>query len=608
MKSFITKITIPKMVEGSCIFPAFPCEANTHNNVINVICGPNYSGKSYLLRAICALINNRAAARKYPGFAIELSEDVPPRMYTTGKLWREKDSVGLVALRSKILGQPDYDYRFFLAKLFMDQLESQTELLKALKIESIGKTETVRDALVQSSKIIKAIPIDEEKLYPCDDRNNLVKLIEEFLQLHLYFRRVKDGIEFMQVNPSGAIIPFHEWSDGQKSIFYLLLVVEYYKPNILIVDEIENHLHPKLITALMLHLKKRVNQSFIASHSPHVMSSRYCDRMFYMEIQKNPIPKKIIDRYTKVQSQKHPTRSITTLDNASDLILGIYKLFDNSDNELLRQASRLTHVAEINFYAALCKSFELEVIDASEKVIPDMQTAEFLKAIKAKDGEEIVVLDYGAGIGRVAKEVSKTEIMIKKKCTWLCWDPIAKQREKLRQNVSILPMACSVPDSIDDIRDGSCDIVLVANVLHELNPFQISEVLLNASKKLKKDIGTLFVLEIYPLLHPEKLAVPYSDTNMRRLLNSVGFISTTRTFAIKGCTAYTASACINSDLGNNSNIVAEKVEQLWNEIKIDALSSYFQRPNTLDNIDYSVFAQELFTIASIESWGNGLWK
>ena len=56
MDNYITHIIVPNVVDNEYIDLAYPVD---NKNVINVLCGPNNSGKSFILRTVLKLLETK---------------------------------------------------------------------------------------------------------------------------------------------------------------------------------------------------------------------------------------------------------------------------------------------------------------------------------------------------------------------------------------------------------------------------------------------------------------------------------------------------------------------------------------------------------------------
>lgn len=158
-------------------------------------------------------------------------------------------------------------------------------------------------------------------------------------------------------------------------------------------------------------------------------------------------------------------------------------------------------------------------------------------------------------------------------------------------------------------REGPVDVCVVANVLHELTPKATSELLGSAWRLLAGGHGELLVLELYPLLHAEKYAVPYSETAMRELLDALGFAARSRTFPVAGATAYCVAARPRGSTRRWNDVEAiATIDGVWSRALRSALSSYDSLRSVHSSADYRAALQDLTTIASINAWRSGYWR
>ncbi len=121
----------------------------------------------------------------------------------------------------------------------------------------------------------------------------MVRQIESVISnRRLYYRfyhEKKEQIcmEFVLLAPDGRITTQSKWSDGQKSVFYLLLNLYYQNSSVIILDKIENHLHPTYISKILSIIRQSGRQCIVSTHHPHVIFSEYVDQIYYIE--KRPI-------------------------------------------------------------------------------------------------------------------------------------------------------------------------------------------------------------------------------------------------------------------------------------------------------------------------------
>lgn len=536
----------------------------------------------------------------------------PPKVLPFAKSWQDKDRVGTIPVSETVLKLPKDrpSYRHARLAFLREQImwHQPSSVLP-------GMTEWLDDATVRH-KAFRQFDV-ETTLYRCTPESSLIRRLESLLGGTLYFRRSEEEkAELVLLNSNRLAVPFPQWSDGQKAVFYLLLMLDYEKPDILLLDEIENHLHPLYMTAVMDFIKKQVPQSFIATHHPHVIFTELADRVFYLETVTGRLadapPKEL--RYTKIQQQGAPTRTVTTLSDSFGKVTATYKLFDLQDRQLLKQFARITTDAEITFYQALLEIFSPEIVPASKRPLPDRQTALLANIIKGFAGEipateRVRILDVGAGIGRTAQELGKlTQWQLGSGVDWICWEPAPHLRAQMRDQLKANRIDADVPESFDEVAPGFFHLVLIANVLHERPPDEFASLIVAAHKGLGNDARSgLVVMEVFPLLRAEKYAVPYSSNHLVRLLNAVGFYSTTRSFPVHDMQGYCILARPNGNLPTEAKVM-EELQYVWDDIEKEICSSYACQRTITSYEDYRCLIQELTTLASMTAWRHRIWK
>lgn len=616
MSGYIKAIRFPGTGKGNAVELAYPI--NNSENTINVFAGPNNTGKSYFLQRIrsilCGEWLNGKPLREQE-IILEFSTKINDRPKTLflGKTWNLKEGAGVINVEKENLRPPADIPSFKEAALYFiyRHLNEHSKQIKNLSIAQWMSNAKVRQEILGELE-------NEFTIYRCDADDDIVKKIRNILEGDLYFRQAKVGkIEFVLRHSDDTSIPYPQWSDGQKVIFYFLLLFEYYKPNVVLLDEIENHLHPKLITHILRLLKQAVPQTLISTHHPHVIFSELVDKVFYIENAptKTSDALPVSDRYNKIQFKGAPTRIIVPIEDSFEKITKTYRLFDHQDLQLLKQATRINSDAEIIFYRALMEIFHCGTVGTRKDMIPDRQTLALANAIKSHSKlyndieKEIKILDFGAGVGRQAGELSKmTTWQLGCKVDWLCWEPKKENREKLENNLKTYPStSVKIVTKLNDVPNQTCNFCLLANVLHEVTPEDFADLIYYASSKLIPDEGVMVIMELYPLLRAEKYAVPYSSTNMKKILNGVGFQCSESLFPVHDSTAY----CVYARLSNGSNIQREEllrfINMVWDEIEEEVSKSYAYARAIGNYDDYRNVIQNLTTLASITAFRKKIW-
>lgn len=591
---------------------AYP-ESIQDNYCINLLCGPNGSGKTYVLNTIFDGLSKKNVHFDSRGYfhskdlRIRLTQtniqSLPNALYV-GKTWQFVDQIGTTKLNAKLKEETkDHISYTFMYEQLLQHLEDNICTVEEW-LESENRSEFVKDLK------------KDERLRTCDANSQIVQDLQQLLGGRLFFRWSKSSLslELVLLHTIETAIPFAEWSDGQKEIFYLLLLIDREKPDILLIDEVENHLHPQYMTAVMEAIKRRVPQTIVATHHPHVIFSHYADRVIYIDLKECSF-----DQLPRVSFMAHTDtlreREIRILDDSFEKLSHVYKLFDHQDSQLLRQANNIAKESDLILYQELMMGLEPDVADATLKVLPDRQTgqiAEWIRGIKAKavnEKNELVLLDIGAGIGRMQLELAKlTSWNLGKEVKWVCWEPDVKKREYLRRKLDENSITASIVDSLEEIPSGSAILSIIANVLHELSPNQFVQTIYNADDKTNPDIGEIAVLEIYPLLKAESLAVPYPEHNLISVLNEGGFSCRSVRFSLRDSSAYCvfSNRKISTEPINRDKL-AVALENLLNQILNQELASFTKRQSMSGYKDFTGTIQCLTTIASIMAYKNRFW-
>ena len=183
-----------------------------------------------------------------------------------------------------------------------------------------------------------------DKIYLCKQSNPLVKTFQKAVEGYLYFGAARNtGMipTFVIRSFDGErILKYTDWSDGEKAIFTFLLEIYYVKPEILLIDEIETHFHPDYISELLFFIKRTAKQSIIVTHHPHVIFSRFIDKVIYISPIENSDkqhPAKNIEIINEETFKKYKARrKIQELNTYQKKIESTYSLFDQKDHQVLQ--------------------------------------------------------------------------------------------------------------------------------------------------------------------------------------------------------------------------------------------------------------------------------
>lgn len=598
-------------------YPRTPAE----HGVINVVCGPNGSGKTRLLNQIDAVLVPCKRNTRVDTTTISVASTAPTvaweRCFLISEHTVKKSRVGHVGMSKEIeLEGPVHD-RFVFTFLYQCFKQSLGADLSCSLDDWIANS--ARSKLVRSMR-------SDTALYRCPPSHSLVRDIEALFGAGLFFRyeRIKDKsdqIVLYLVFATEEALPFPQWSDGQQAAFYLLLFVHSRQPNVLLIDELENHLHPSFMTSVLGSLQQTVRQTIIATHHPHIIFSRYADRVLYLEHVGPPttlggLPTGKLDVSMKPLSRALVVRA---LPDAFEKLDHVYKLFDLRDSQLLQQAQLVRHEAELRFYKEfLAITREPDVLPAAPGRLPDRQTEQVasLLAMLGRTRETdpgtvqtVRVLDVGSGIGRVILEMSKySEWQTAKHINWACTEPKQERRDALQEKLARCGLiAAEVHADMTELLSGAFDAVLLCNVVHELPAQSLSDVLATVRPLLRPESGRLIIAEIYPLLHPEKFAVAYSEDALRRVLSECGYFSQSTMFSVRQSAVYCVRGTPRADVCPTKDEIEERIFREWDQIERSALESYSALEGMSSVEDFSRAIQYLTSIASIRAARSGVW-
>lgn len=458
--------------------------------------------------------------------------------------------------------------------------------------------------------------LNPKTLYRCLGSCQATADFEQLTQGYLYYRFdiEKHTINFFLKYPEGQVIPNQSWSMGQRALFIYLCYLYYLDLKVLMIDEIENYLHPEYISYLCEKLKQNVPQVIVSTHNPHVIFSKLVNQCWYIELDPPPAeaPEAELNYDTEVK-KKFPsfTRRIEDLSSNFSKVSHTYKLFNGYDNNLLRlsQSSALALTEKVT--DSLFKVFSHGAVKSKKSNNPDLQNdklGSFIQeSIAQQQGKKLKVLDLGAGYGRTFFEVNKIS-GISDNVEWSFWEPFDDVRAELSHIIAGHPSDnLRLIENEAHILPQYYDLVVVSNVLHECTPDDFAQIIQLAATALNST-GYLVVIELYPLLHPEKYAVPYSERDMKHILRQSGFSAESTAINIKNSSvsAYWVKARKNAETSIGKT--KEAVLAQWKIILKECCADYNGIPK-IESPDHviQVMAQ-LTTMASIQSYDLEEWR
>jgi len=116
------------------------------------------------------------------------------------------------------------------------------------------------------------------------------------------------------------------------------------------------------------------------------------------------------------------------------------------------------------------------------------------------------------------------------------------------------------------------------------------------------------ILELHPLLHPERYAVAYDPASLQDILMAGGFLADSAPVPLRGSgvTAHcTVAKRRRKEVPADITTLQNAVEIAWDRIRLRALSAYAADLAPKDLASYQRLVSTLTTIASIEAWRSG---
>lgn len=607
---------------------------------ITIIAGKNGTGKSYLLRAIekCCINHNLNIQQNIP-YTDEKLEFNDVTVYpsdfksTMGDVLRISDINDLAKNAESITTNP------FAKKVRRGVRDRKSVINNQVSIQQnlqdfFGEVlnEFQNDATFNFSFDLKKwkedksdeyrrsffYHFDEKLIYRIPENLELVNILESFLDGKLYIGLTnKKGnasyFEMYLCKNDKSTITFRNWSDGQKVTFISFLMVIYRTPSILLFDEIENHLHPEFISKLFKFFSKYVPQTIIVTHHPHIVFSRYADSIWYIEkVEEYNNLEKTLTKNIKDLNRGHLRRCIELKNNYEKLIQ-VYQLFHNSDNKLLRISSSVVENLDYKLMNIFKSLFKYDIIKSKIDKDPDIQSDElfeyFTHALEKKD--TISILEIGAGYGRLMEELIKIDPQVsQEKIQWSLYEPFEEVATKLEEIKNKYNHShCNIYQSLNNISNKH-DFVLYPNILHEITPKSIAEYFHFSFQNLSES-GKIIIVDIFPLIMPEKFSVPFKIQEWEQLLAllKVNYKTKKVNFKQSSFDAYWIEIKLMQDSILELLEINRIIEKFYTDTILLNRCEEYKRRQEFDDLRESIGLMcELTSIASISSYQNNVWK
>lgn len=625
-RNFIKKVLIGEYQsaskhELSIAHPSGPDD----RNCITVICGKNNTGKTHILKQVSEAFHGN---RKFHNVGERESVNIhavltDPEAPLPNVLYFDSTTYAKARFNVIPVGEYKHDpigrkpqYRDAAVRFIGRQIRAA--LGEKLDEDLWARDASYRQRFVRTS-------LNKDLIYRCDEADKLVARFEEAVGGRLYFRyyeqEKKEYLEFVLRYDEHRVFRYPDWSDGQKTLLASLLIIDYHRPDVLLIDEIENHFHPEYITQLAMFIKDVVPQTILVTHHPHMLFSRLVDRLYYIELagrgDERPPRRERFDKALHPRSPRRDVKELTS-DQTSDfdLITAAYGLFHNQDRQLLHLAEKLHGSVDFRLTKALLELFKADAVPAGRGSFPDTQTAQLLGVIKESaevPKDELEILDYGAGRGRTLLEVLK-EPRARRGFTfrWSFWErdsALRSQLASLHSRVSDGDLI-GVIDDIENAPTGKFHVAILSNVLHEVTPVGFAQILSTIRRVINPNVGKLVILELYPLVHPEKYAVPYGKERMESIMHSIGWKIDSGFFPVRNGLIQAYWVCAygpDSSLSEDEEHIRQVVEGMWEEILRHNCVLYDGKYKITSADDQIKIMDNLTTIASILNYKLGNW-
>lgn len=505
-------------------------------NKINIIAGRNGSGKSQLLAIIHSFVNTKSDGflqnigyRNYfPKEQSKVEISGPTRIYylaptrVLGKDSTERKGgpYSFADLEDFHFGERYGKFRKTLSRLAME----------AECYSKKGSPEANAAIRLQKEQLLKFVQSAFAKLVP-DLRLEFVVDAGKREVSGFAYRR---GMPF--VRPQDARfgdelrIPFGTISDGELNALFLVFELLYHAaeastPALVMIDEIENHLHPALLGKFLSLLPTILPDHMMllaTTHSPLVITSvQPASRILMMHSS---------DAYLAKNSNQLITSNTDA--GAASILYNLYGAESHQAAQILAEDIQNAAAGELLTYAqqSLLESY---VIARSNPSDPQRTFLTGLIHARQADHRELKVLDFGAGHGRLIQGLREDIPMFSG--SQLLFD-VVESNEDCKASLESLARVSRTsagiqaiyPDAASIPQDRQYDLVLLHNVIHELPEQTLLDLLQVLSRSVASD-GVINVLEQSVLPHGERGYFVFTPNSLAHVLAGIGFVSTVST-------------------------------------------------------------------------------
>ena len=584
----------------------FPVPEDGALGTVTVLCGPNGAGKSFVLRMLIELIDDKKGGNLqfHRGWSIERHGDEAIAAFRPQHHPAQMNAIGSLSFpRAKRIPKKNDDALklqidlFHLLLLAVDGLPEATN--KALAGLSLSDWSSDAEA---RGNILSTIPNDAERVYwSSETPPEMFAAFQKWTGSRIGLRREADTFEFVIAFSDGNAASYNNWSDGQKSLFAILASILITRPEVYLFDEIENFLHPQLMSQVLAFLKTHVRQTIIATHHPHLIFGNTVDEVYFIE-KTSPDSVRFPTVLKKVINQPAPDRRITKLRSDQAKLVKTYRLFDVKDAAMMASAAHVMNAVDFYLNDAVYTLFECSAAGASPGVYVDRQSQAVAEFVAQYNPFPHSVLDWGAGMGRVLTETAKMGSTAPVSAyEWVLYDPmiIAPPMDAVSERAAGIRYV----ESHEELGSLKAGVALLTNVLHILPPDDWADAILDCWGSVREGRnGVILVTEVFPLLHPERQAVPLPRDVMERFFRELGFQVYGRDFEVHQARSYCLALTNVPDvLPARADLIAS-VEALWRTLHAEFTNLYRSLPAIDGPKARNEILNAAFGMATISSW------
>ena len=429
---------------------------NRLSNIV-ILTGQNGSGKTRILNKINEVVKRIDEVLKYKehaqgqaplsGFDRELDKLLTYIKFDKKPVGNYFDSfLDFVPTNLNLSGWKEFNY---------SQLNDQAKQVSEIGFEKMHESVFAKIQVIKNSWIAASHPslseiyADEVKTAALEDFEKLNSLLNSLLGTEI-------GVNIHN-NPTlfGLSLEQSKLSNGQIVLLQLCMAIHSQRKNlselILFLDEPENHIHPSALIEIIDRIIQSVpdGQIWIATHSVSLLAHFSLSNIFF------------VDKGKVKHAGKIPEKILLSL-------LG-------NGNEL----NRLKDFIDLPEYYAL-NSFAFECLFAPESICTDGNDNQILQINQIIQGlmkiQEIKLLDYGAGKGRLLANIIDYKKELTEKTNYIAYDFFDDDKEPCTTLIEQIYESSEgryyndISKLINEHQPNSFDLILMCNVLHEISP------------------------------------------------------------------------------------------------------------------------------------------